>query len=366
MELDLKLMADSVIESALHPFSGFFQGNLWRNLMKRPVRLFLTLGFAAFILASFITFWALAQYPSVADEEAIFPNRYRFSGIVQDDHHNPIQGASVEILGTGIQATSNVDGEYSLWLSNPEQHFVVLQATAPARGPNFSQAYIPQGIYIPLARVPRVSDRPFIDELLPSGPPLAMQVDPYLEGTANFTLQQRNGWVSEPVGPDGAEMESPNQDFAVKVPAGALDQDSRIVITKLKHESYSLYDDMNENAWVPSGLQFEVVLIDDQNQVRDHSSFAQMIEIEIRQESLQVFGQENLYWDLEGAAVVDHASASYLPQAGVKIRWNPAQRRYVFSLPHFSCWTCPISDQTLGLRTETNSSLRSAPTKARR
>ncbi len=269
------------------------------------------------------------------------------AGVVRDNDSNPLVGATVEAVGHGQVVTTDLEGRYSLTLADNPQGFVFLQAKAPAFGSNYSQEYIPQGKYVDLTKAPWLSRTKFIEDLGDTGPISEMEIDPYRLEIQNFFLQRRNGWSSPIIGPNGGSAENSDGSIAVNVPAGAFDQDFRVVVTPLDFVCLSTYGDFNKVKWSQAWVQFETVLVDANNQVVRNHPFQDSISVEIQFPLLAIHGMDGSFYSIDQVAIIEHGSCGYSPQASVGIGWNADAERVTFSLPHFSHWACQVTDETL-------------------
>ncbi|TAH37011.1 MAG: carboxypeptidase regulatory-like domain-containing protein [Planctomycetota bacterium] len=285
-----------------------------------------------------------------------FQKAYYLAGQVLDDDLNPIAGACVQLLGYGITASTGVDGTYRITLQeDAPAGFFLLQATAPAFGSSFQQVYIPQARRIDISEMV-LEHAPVYRSDAPGAPatahrylrglpgpgtperPSDYEVDPCLRHDFSFVLQRRNGWVSKRLGTGPDQDVSPDGTYAVRVPAGVR-VNGRVCVTRVPGVSASRYDAFDAapgTSFAHYYLGFEVVLIDDQNNVLTNPGFSGLIDVEVRQASLEL--APGWFLKLERLAWQDLSGARFAVEPAASVDWNELDGRYVFRLPHFSTW----------------------------
>ena len=323
---------------------------------KLMIHTLLTSAMAVVVHLSAPPFGAI-QSPPPAGQGSAFEPAFYFAGQVMDDDLNPISGARVELLGHGQSTLTDVDGRYAItFAETASDSYFLLEATAPAFGGSFQQVYLPQTRRVEIGDMV-LEHEPVYRAETPGGPAVAhrylrglpgpgtserpsdYEVDPCLRYDFSFVLQRRNGWVSKrfAAGPD--HDASADGRYAAHVPGGVT-IDGRVCVTRLPGVSTSRYDPFDAPPGSGFGhhyLAFEVVLIDDQNQVLPNPTFAGLVEVEVREPTLEL--TPGWFLRLDRLAYEDRLGARYVVDPAAAVDWNADAGRYRFRLPHFSTWS---------------------------
>lgn len=308
--------------------------------MKSNFPLFTVL--AALVAASPLLSATVApqQNPSGGTGAAVPRLSSYLEGIVLNQNNAPLQGAQVELVGLGQSTITDVDGTYSILLDDPEAEATILRVSAPSWGPNYFQEYLPQSRFVDLQAIPILATEPYFQEISPYLDPVDDLQQPRKVTHHTFHLQSRGSWTSPPFGPNGGEAESSDHQFKVVVPPGVFHADYRVVVTKIPEIAHSDFSSISGRAIEDlTALEFEVVLVNANNQVVTSPTFTQAVTLEFLLPEWELKPNfPGLFRPLGKANVIDAQGLGLIPVPNVIHGWNAADARYSFQLPHFSQW----------------------------